>query len=206
MSEDRKSTSKAGKIKRELIEWGILLGIIGVLYLTGWHTEVIGRMQQVLLWTGVMQPQTELPEEERKRIRYDMPLLSLDGSRTDLDVFSGKVIFLNFWATWCAPCIAEMPSIQQLYDELDEEADIVFLLVSLDDSMDVVRKFIKRKEFTFPVYMLAGSRPAELRSGVVPTTFVISRTGIIVAKREGMAKYHTDHFKQFLIQQVNAGS
>lgn len=206
MSEEKKSTSKRRKVKRELIEWGVLLGIIGILYLTGWHTEVIGRIQQVLLWTGVMQPQTELPEGEQIHIRYDMPLLSLDGSRTDLESFRDKVIFLNFWATWCAPCIAEMPSIQKLYEELDQEAEIVFLLVSLDESTDKVREFIKRKGFTFPVYMLAGPRPAELRSGVVPTTFVISRKGIIVAKREGMAKYHTDHFKQFLIEQVNSGS
>ncbi len=191
-----KPKSKSSSLKKELYQWGIFAAIAGILYFTGYHTEVIGRLQSVLLYTGLMQPDTEVSASSREAY-YNMPLVSLDGDRTSLEAFKGKTIFLNFWATWCPPCIAEMPNIQNLYETIDSD-QIVFVMVSLDEDPQRAQDFISRKAFTFPVYTLAGNKPNIYNSTVVPTTYVISPEGEIVVEHRGMAKYDTDEFRSFL--------
>ena len=190
---------KKSSIKRTLIEYGVLIAIGGILYITGLHTEVIGTLQRGILATGIFRPDTTPEAEDIINANLNMPLVSLDGERVSLSDFQGKTIFLNFWATWCPPCIAEMPNIQKLYDDLSDEEDIVFILLSLDEQMETAQKFLDRKEFTMPVYFLAGSRPGVYNSTVVPTTYVISPEGKIVLEKRGMAKYNTTSFKEFLL-------
>lgn len=191
------STGKKSSFKKELREWGILLGIIATLYFTGLHVPVIGNLQRVLLWTGLMSPDTELLESEYRSANYNLPLLSLDDTVTTLEEFKGKTIFLNFWATWCPPCIAEMPNIQSLYEDVASDS-IKFVMVSLDEDHQRARNYLDRKEYTFPVYFLNGRKPGTYNSTVVPTTYIISPNGDIVSERRGMANYNTSTFKEFL--------
>lgn len=174
-----------------------MLGIAATLYLTGLHTEVIGNLQRVLLWTGLMTPNIEMEQADIKNARYNMPMVSLDGESYSLADFKGKTIFLNFWATWCPPCIAEMPNIQALYENVASE-NIVFVMVSLDEDHEKARAYMKRKKYTMPVYFLTGSKPGVFNSTVVPTTYVISPEGQIVSERRGMANYNTEEFQTFL--------
>lgn len=191
--------------KRDLIEWGIILAIGIVLYTTGLHTEVLGRLQQVVLWTGVIQPDLELPVSEQQRTSYDMKLISLKGEPASLADFKGKVIFLNYWATWCPPCIAEMPNIQALYQDFQNHDQIVFLMISMDEDIDKARRFLQNKEFTFPAYRLASARPKALQSTLLPTTYVIDRQGWIVVEKRGMANYNTTQFRTFLNSLMTGG-
>lgn len=205
MSKRNSQKEKKKGFKRELVEWGVLLSIALVLWLTGLHTEVLGRLQQVVLWTGLVQPEVEMPAEEQKPAGYDLELVSInDGVQTSLESFKGSVIFLNYWATWCPPCIAEMPNIQSLYEDYREDKRIKFVMVSLDEDREKARAFVRRKEFTFPVYYLAGRRPKNLQSTVIPTTFVINQNGKIVTSRRGMANYNTDRFRAFLDTLIDA--
>lgn len=198
MALQTESEIKKKPFKRDLIEWAVILGIIATLYLTGWHTEIIGNLQRVLLWTGVMTPDTEMEANQVRDAQFDMPLLTLAGERTTLQQFKGETIFLNFWATWCPPCIAEMPNIQALYDEVQSDS-IHFVMVSLDEDPQKATNFIERKGYTFPVYFLTGRKPGVYNSTVVPTTYIISPEGKIVSERRGMANYHTSAFKEFLL-------
>ncbi len=184
--------------KRDLIEFGVIAGVAAFLYLMGWHTEVIGTLQRGLLATGIIRPDITVDESEFLRANYNMPLLSMDGERMSLQDFEGKTIFLNFWATWCPPCIAEMPNIQKLYEDFENHDDIVFVMLSLDEYPDKARAFMARKEFTMPVYFLAGRKPGTYDSTVVPTTYVISPEGYIVMEKRGMANYNTTSFRDFL--------
>jgi thiol-disulfide isomerase/thioredoxin len=167
-----------------------------VLYGTGYHTEVIGKLQSVLLYTGLFQPDTKESIIHGNRADFNMPLLTIEGERTSLKAFEGKTIFINFWATWCPPCIAEMPNIQQLYDDINDE-NIVFVMASLDQQPQKAWDFVQRKEFTFPVYSVI-SKPPVYNSSVIPTTYVISPQGDIMMQHQGMANYNTDDFKAFL--------
>jgi thiol-disulfide isomerase/thioredoxin len=112
------------------------------------------------------------------------------------------VIFLNIWATWCPPCIAEMPNIQRLYEKVGSD-DIAFVMLSVDEGgMDKVQKFIQKKGFTFPVYLPDGPLPRAFQSPAIPTTFILSPEGRIVARQEGMAEYDTQEVREFLQSMV----
>ncbi|GAB5410374.1 MAG: TlpA disulfide reductase family protein [Balneolaceae bacterium] len=195
----KKEQNNPSKFKKASIEWAIILGVFGLLYFTGLHTEVIGGLQRVLLSTGILQPDTEIDASEFRKASFNMPMIKIDGDRSSLKAFEGKTIFLNFWATWCPPCIAEMPNIQDLYEDLSANDDIVFVMLSLDEDHEKARAFMKRKEFTMPVYFLQGRQPGVYNSTVVPTTYVISPEGNIVLEKRGMAKYNTSGFKEFLL-------
>ncbi len=197
MSENQEK-KKGGRIKREVTEIAVILSIAGFLYAMGWHTEVIGTLQRGILATGIFRPDVSVDESEFVRAEFNMPLITIDGNRTNLREFEGKTIFLNFWATWCPPCIAEMPNIQKLYKDFESSEDIVFVMLSLDEDPEKARAFMERKEFSMPVYFLAGRQPGVYNSTVVPTTYVISPEGYIVTEKRGMANYNTVSFREFL--------
>lgn len=186
---------KKKSIKREIIEWAIFLGIIGFLFGTGLHTPVFGFIQGLILKTGIMQP--SIDHDETVAADYNFVLVDRDGNRKDFKDYEGKVVFVNFWATWCPPCVAEMPDIHNLYEEINSE-DIEFVLISLDDDFQKAKKFVDRKEFDFPIYQLASPLPSVYESSAIPTTYVISPQGEIVVSKSGMAKYNTEKFKNFL--------
>ncbi|HBX67286.1 MAG: thioredoxin [Balneola sp.] len=196
MSKDKSTSKKTSTFKKELLQWGLIFLVGAILYGTGYHTEVIGKLQSVILYTGLFQPDVEESIQHGNLADYDMPLLTINGERTSLSEFEGKTIFLNFWATWCPPCIAEMPNIQALYDGIDDD-DIVFVMASLDRDPQKAWDFTKRKEFTFPVYSVI-RKPRIYDTSMVPTTYVISPDGTIVMMHAGMAKYNTDDFRAFL--------
>lgn len=196
MKQKESTTKKHSSFKKELLQWSIIFVIGAGLYATGYHTEVIGKLQSVLLYTGIFQPDTEESIIHGSRADYNMPLLTITGERTSLSDFEGKTIFINFWATWCPPCIAEMPNIQRLYNEVENE-DIVFVMASLDGDPQKAWDFVERKGFTFPVYSVI-AKPRIYDASIVPSTYVISPQGNIVMKHQGMAKYDTDSFKEFL--------
>ena len=186
-------------LKKEVREWAIFAMIIGVLYFTGWYTEVAAFAQRVVLTTGIMTADLQAPENN-ETIDYSFKVQTLEGKIVAFEQFKGKVIFLNEWATWCAPCIAEMPGIQSLYEKVGDHENIVFVMLTLDTDMNKVNRFITKKEFTFPVYTASSAVPKEFRSPTIPTTYVISKDGKIASKTVGMAKYDTQEFESTLLK------
>ena len=182
------------KLKRELTEWVIFFGIIGTLYLTGLHTTVFGTLQRGILATGLFRPDVEM--EETSQASYNLLLMDADGNEVDLHDWQSETIFINMWATWCPPCIAEMPDINRLYAEVGGE--VKFAMISLDDDPQKAIDFVMKKEFDFPVYFLRSALPRVYASQSIPTTFVISPEGKIVVKNKGMAQYYNDAFVTFL--------
>jgi thiol-disulfide isomerase/thioredoxin len=132
---------------------------------------------------------------------YKVVLERLDGKPFSLDELKGKTILLNFWATWCPPCRAEMPSIQRLYDQM--KGEVAFVLVSSEDKSQVV-PFINERKYTFPVYILKGDTPAVYESRGIPITFIISPEGNIVIQDIGSARWDDPKVIQFL-RSLNKG-
>ena len=191
-------TKKKKSLKRNLIEWGILIGVISILYFTGLYSVIIGKVQQTVLLTGFFQPEINIPVNEQRTADYNLSLIGFDDRLVSLNDFRGKTILLNFWASWCPPCRAEMPTIQNLYSKMKNKSDVVFVLVSLDNNLSKAKEFIKDEDFTFPVYYLNSSLPQIYDTGTIPSTFVISKEGKIVARRVGMADYNSKKFIDFL--------
>ncbi|MEP0986933.1 TlpA disulfide reductase family protein [Ekhidna sp.] len=182
------------KIKRELIEWIVLIIVVGIIYLGGWHTEIIGKIQQLVLATGMITPTLV---EEKKPVDYDFWLEDMEGHRLSFESFKGEVIFLNFWATWCPPCIAEMPDIHALFKG-NQVAE--FVMVSMDQDEMKAKSFIMKKGFEFPVYFLRSSLPETYNTHSIPTTYLIDKEGFVRVENHGMAKYNTSSFKQLLVE------
>src|SRR5438034_8372497 len=114
-----------------------------------------------------------------RRVLFRSP--DLAGRTVRLSGLRGKVVVLNLWATWCAPCIEEMPSMERLYGRL-RDTDFALLAISQDeDGKRVVAPFVERMHLTFPV-LLDPERQVGDRYGVTgyPETFVIDRNGYVV--------------------------
>ena len=198
MNKEKKKDNK-GSLRRTLIEWGVILGVIGLLYITGWHTQVLGTMQRGLLATGLIKPDIPAETENLPEASREFYFADINGSVSSLNEFEGKAVFLNIWATWCPPCIAEMPSIQALYNDVKENPNVAFVLVSMDEDFEKAKAFMEQRESDLPIYHYRTKAPGTYQSTVIPTTYVISADGKLALEKRGLAKYDTEEFKEFLI-------
>src|SRR5687767_1233574 len=140
--------------------WVYTLLVFGFLYLSGLHTEAIGQVQRVLLGTGIITPElpaipenasaSEIPSAvdpmPTAMLENDFLLQDLQGKTVKFSSLKNKVVFLNIWATWCPPCVAEMPGIQSLYDKMKGNRNIVFVMLSVDQNgVEKVKNFVAKK-------------------------------------------------------------
>jgi thiol-disulfide isomerase/thioredoxin len=178
--------------------WVVFVAVMLILRYTGALSGISILTGRALMETGVMDASAEEPAVAKK-FNYNFTIKDLDGNVIDVKEYKGKTIFLNLWATWCGPCRMEMPSIQNLYNQVDNKK-IMFIMLSIDKQSDhgKVKSYIKDKEFTFPVYTPASILPNQLQVGMIPTTFVIDPEGRIVANERGAANYDTPEFKALL--------
>ncbi len=99
-----------------------------------------------------------------------------------------EVVFLNFWATWCSPCVAELPEIQKLYEKYGDR--VVFMLAT-NESPEVVKAFMEKHGYVMPVFYIGTEPPQALAHTSLPTTFIISRDGKVVTRKKGAAKWNS---------------
>lgn len=130
-----------------------------------------------------------ITENKRETIAdYSWQLLSIDNKLENFSDAKDKVIVLNFWATWCPPCVAELPSLQKLYDRYGNR--VSFYFVSNEDAT-TLKTFLSKKGYKLPVYIEKSQSPDILQSSALPTTFVISKTGKIAMRKTGAAKWNS---------------
>lgn len=122
------------------------------------------------------------------------------GNITTLDELRGKVVLINFWATWCPPCIAEMPALNQLYESVRQNPNLVFVTVDADSNLERAKAFMKKHSYTLPVYSLNSSISEQLFSGSLPTTLVVDKRGQVRFKETGAANYNAEKFRNWLKQ------
>ena len=123
-----------------------------------------------------------------------------DGETLQFTNLKGKVVFLNFWATWCPPCVAELPEIQRAYDKHGQ--DVVFILVT-DQETGVVEAFMEKHGYKLPVYYLTSGLPEVFNHRSIPTTYILSKDGRIVSRKTGAVNWDskaTDQMFERLIR------
>ncbi len=118
----------------------------------------------------------------------NIKLVDLEGNAVDLKLFAGKKIFLNFWATWCKPCILEMPSIERA-EKLLVDDDFVFLIAS-DESVGRIKRFQATKDFDLQFVRLETPFP-DIGILSLPTTFIIDPSGKIAMTQIGALEWDT---------------
>lgn len=120
----------------------------------------------------------------------DFTFQTLDGSTKHLSDFKGKTVFVDLWGTWCIQCVAEMPSVQKLYDHYSTRSDVVFLIVSRLDAPAKVRLYARANRYTLPFYTMADSDiPPSMQLNQFPATFLFSPSGTLAAQHIGAADW-----------------
>ena len=128
---------------------------------------------------------------EPRRDPADFSLTVLSGGSARLSDYKGKVVILNFWATWCPPCVSEMPSMENLYKQYKDKG-VEILAVDLRENVNTVRQFINNNGYTFPVLLDRDGRVGGLYGvEAIPTTYIIDREGKIAGRIVGSIYWDT---------------
>jgi thiol-disulfide isomerase/thioredoxin len=161
-------------------------------------------VMQQMMKAGFFQPDTEnITLSARESVPPQLVFQDGSGKKTDLSQHTGKVIFINFWATWCPPCIAELPSINRLYESYKGNDKIMFLMVDVDSNHPQAQKFMDKKHFGLPVYIPAGPIPSNMLGNSIPCTIVLDKAGKMAFRHEGGAEYDSRKFKQAIQNLLN---
>jgi len=136
----------------------------------------------------IVQPSIEDNGQTLAEADYNWELIDVNGQKLNLNSSKGKVIFINLWATWCPPCVGEMPEIQKLYNQFKDNDNVDFYLIT-SDPIKKMKSFVDKRGFSFPVYKAQSDSPFPFKVKTIPTTFVISKSGKIVLQKTGAANW-----------------
>ena len=184
-----------------MMKRGRIINILLLLFLAlilftpvGFHLKV---------WTNRLLSFNPTPVEERHRDvleDYNWRLKDRNGEGFNLEEAKGQVVFINFWASWCPPCVAEMPDLRDLYQDYGKE--VVFLFVARDQSAKI-DAFMEKHNYQFPIYYETGLTPELLYNASLPTTFIMNKKGELVVAEVGSAAWNSDATRSLLDELLN---
>ena len=184
------------KIKKWLRNnWGTAIMLLFFLLLLVSPNFKTWVMRQIIS-TGIMNAKVEKKEavsSSKAPAEYFM-VMDNSGNTINTSDLKGKVVFMNFWASWCPPCRAEFPSIQKFYERYKDNPGVIFLTVNLDEDPGLGEAYLKKEQFTVPFLVPAGNIPSAYFSGSLPTTVVLDKNGGIRLQHAGMADYSKASF------------
>ncbi|MDY8137748.1 TlpA disulfide reductase family protein [Aquimarina sp. 2201CG5-10] len=136
--------------------------------------------------------------DERTQVAsYNWKLHGVNTESINFNTAKDKVVLINYWATWCPPCIAEMPSFQKLYDDYKDK--VVFLFVTTDDDPEL-NKFMSDKDYNYPIYRSLSEHPKPFISKSIPATYLIDKKGNIIIDKVGAANWNSDKVRETIDQ------
>ena len=179
------------KPKKSTVQNIVFIIVIALLLFSPLGTFVKVQLNRLIAFS----PKTIAEADQKMLSNYQWQLKDATGKTVSLDAYKGKIIFINFWATWCPPCIAEMPSIQKLYTDYQDK--IVFLFVTTD-SFEKANAFMIKENLTLPVYQSVTNPPLEMESATIPATYLINQSGNVIVAKIGTANWNSDSFREML--------
>ena len=149
-------------------------------------------------------PKLEAPLAEDMKVTtidFDSNMLQfsdLENNIFTLQNFKGKNLFINYWATWCNPCLAEMPYMAELYENYKDEEDIIFLYLSRE-KLEIIKNYIPKDESLqqLPIYKIITDDEFFATSGI-PTTFIVNSDGEVIVKDLGSAFWNDESVFKFI--------
>lgn len=166
--------------------------VLAILFVPGARSMVTRGLMAV----GFFQPKIEQPA--KLVVAPDVTFKDAASNSVTLASLRGRVVFINFWATWCPPCLAELPSINTLHQKFKGNTSVMFLMVDVDDKLNKSVPFIKDHSYDLPVYGTLDEIPEVLVGQSIPTTVVVNKKGELVFRHDGVADYSGDKFEQYL--------
>ncbi|HEY4618877.1 MAG TPA: TlpA disulfide reductase family protein [Flavobacterium sp.] len=179
------------KPKKSTIQNILFIVFIALLLFSPLGTFVKIQLNRLIAFS----PKTIAVMDQKKLSSYQWQLVDASGKHVSLEEYRGKVIFINFWATWCPPCIAEMPSMQKLYADYQDK--MVFLFVTTD-SFEKGNAFLVKENLTLPIYQSVSNPPADMDSATIPATYLIDQQGNVILAKIGTANWNSDSFRETL--------
>ena len=158
---------------------------------------------QVLLNKGLalISPSTIDVSKQNVLKDYKWKLKDENGNIFHFEKVKGKVILVNFWASWCPPCIAEMPSLHKLYDDYKDKIEFVFVS---NEERSVIREFLKDKGYPFSVAIPLTNYPNTFDVSSIPRTFLLDKTGRIVIDKTGAANWNSESVRNTIEELLSA--
>lgn len=139
---------------------------------------------------------SSIDQKDQKTLSsYKWELKDIKGEIVNFSQSEKRVAVVNIWATWCPPCIAEMPSLQNLYNEYGDKVDFYFVA---SDKKEKVTRFLAKEGYNLPVYFYHGIIPPLLETGSLPTTYLVDKKGKIIISKKGSADWDSDSVKKLL--------
>lgn len=174
-------------MKKNTIIWIFAILLIGASIYTVKTNQAPGNLQAK---SGTPEITTDSTEKTDTKIALpDFTLTDLEGNSVSLKDFRGKNVYLNFWASWCPPCKAEMPDIEKLYQET-KGTDLVILAVNIGEDKKTVAKFIGENKYNFKVLLDANSSVAQAYGiSSIPVSIFIDKEGNMVNSQVGALSY-----------------
>ncbi len=162
-----------------------LLGLLLAIQACTSSAQDTGRSGQEGSGTISLKGSELAPAPEIGRLAPDFTLVDLKGNEVTLSDFRGKAVFINFWATWCPPCRAEMPEIEAVYQEYKDKG-VVVIGVDILETEEEVLQFVQRGGYSWTFVLdTTGLVVVNYEIGAIPTSFFIDREGIIQAVNIG---------------------
>lgn len=175
-------------MKKNILYYTILAALAAVIFIPG----VREALKEQFLPVATIEKAVTLSEDD-----YSLKLKGINVPDADLKDFKGKkVLFLNFWGTWCAPCRKEWPSIQALYDSKKDKTD--FVLIAMQDKEEDVRAFLAKNNYTVPVYLAESPISESILPKAFPTTFLVSKDGHILFKEDATRDWNAPSVHQMI--------
>ncbi len=171
----------------------LFYALIVALIFPGSRTWVIAHAQRLVMWS----PSEKSQPVPLQSTDWQWKITDENGNIYTLQDFRGKVIFINFWATWCAPCLAELPAMQDLYEHFKQDTGIVFLFVT-DEDLGKAKAFLAKKGFDLPVYRMFYTPQGQLRHTSIPSTYLIDRQGRIVSEAHRSKRWNSRKTKRMI--------
>ncbi len=125
-------------------------------------------------------------------------LMSAHGSDISLSDYEGKFVLLNFWATWCPPCVKEMPALNELHKKLNGSNGLVVVGVHVGPALATVKQFLKDKPVDFDILIDKSMSLSSWEVSGLPTTFLISPSGKLIYKATGEREWGSDEMVEFI--------
>ncbi|WP_185205259.1 TlpA family protein disulfide reductase [Chryseobacterium sp. C3] len=173
--------------------WSTVI-MIAVLILLWVSPDAKAWVMRQMIFTGLFNSKIEEKTEKSSLLPPNLSVKNENGEIIETSQLRGKVVFINFWASWCPPCRAEFPSVQKFYDAYKTNQNLVFLTVNLDEELILGKNYLQKEKFSIPFLVPDSSIPKELYSGSLPTTVILDKTGKIRMHHSGMADYSKDSF------------
>lgn len=181
--------------KKSKISNLLFIALIALFLIPQTRLFVQVQLNKLKIGSNLFTPDALAPNDRVQLTPFEYRVRSLDGITVSSPIGKGKVTFISYWATWCGPCIAEMPGLEKLYADYGNTVNFLFIT---NEEIDKVQAFLEKKDLNIPAVTPLMQAPEALFEKSIPTNYIIDKKGKIVVKEQGAINWDTLEIRDLL--------